>query len=348
MIPAILKVLHWLGPTGGTRVPRAISLREEEAAPGVRVRIHEPWGRPRGVYVVVPGMHPEGPDDPRLDRFSRALTACGFVVVAAFLPDHLALRVRPGACRDALSAYDHAARLASARGLPPPALFSISFGSLPAIHVAARTTPSALVLFGGYADFGASLRFALAGEPGRPHDPLNAPAIAMNLVDHLGVPDGEALCSAWLTLVRRTWGRPEPKVKGARDPIAAEVAATLPAALREPFLRGAGLAPGAMDDLETVLRDHRDALAFADPLPDLARVRCPIVVAHGREDDVIPVEEAEKLRAALPPGPHRVLVTGAYGHTGAASLSPRALAKEATAMLGIAHAVSSAPTGRLG
>jgi len=39
-----------------------------------------------------------------------------------------------------------------------------------------------------------------------------------------------------------------------------------------------------------------------------------VVIVHGRDDDVIPFLEAEKLRAALPPGhPHRVFLTGLYG-----------------------------------
>ncbi len=344
----LLKVLHWLGPTGSARTPHALSMHDVAVDRGVRVRVFEPLGRARGVYLVVPGMHPDGPDDPRLDRFARALAASGFVVVAAFLPDHLALRVRPTATLDCLAAWEHAAALAEARGLARPAIFSISFGSLPAIAVAAETDPSALVVFGGYADLGECLRFALAGEPGRPHDPLNAPAIAMNFVELLGVPDVELLKGAWLELVKKTWGRPELKVARARAPIAEEIAARLPSASRERFLRGAGLLPGSLDELETTMRLYGDAFAFADPGPPLSRVRCPVVIAHGRDDDVIPVEEAYRLAARVAPSRRRVLVTGAYGHTGTAALAPRAMAREARTMWGIARSIAEAPTGRLG
>ena len=65
---------------------------------------------------------------------------------------------------------------------------------------------------------------------------------------------------------------------------------------------------------------------------------------HGRDDDVIPWYEADKLRAGLPAGlPHDRFITGLYGHTGAASVGAGALLREGLTMLSVARALVRAP-----
>ena len=64
---------------------------------------------------------------------------------------------------------------------------------------------------------------------------------------------------------------------------------------------------GPRDDLDT----------FLDPRPYLGAVRGPIVLVHGREDDVIPYTQLEALHRAFSPGASvRAFLTGLYGHTG--------------------------------
>jgi pimeloyl-ACP methyl ester carboxylesterase len=58
---------------------------------------------------------------------------------------------------------------------------------------------------------------------------------------------------------------------------------------------------------------------YLDPEPWLSRVRVPVTVIHGREDDVIPFEHAERLASMAPRSRH--LVTGMYAHTGRATLA---------------------------
>ncbi len=346
----MLKLARWLGPWSDGLTPRHI--RRERRALGdghATLRFSGP-GRPRGAYVVVAGMHPDGAEDPRLDRFCRVLAAAGFVVDAPLLREHLRLRLHPDTPTHLARALLPFADEVRALGLPPPAMFSVSFGSLPAI-IAARAHPSAvsgLALFGGFADLGASMRHAVTGTSGHgAPDPLNTPAIFLNLLPHLDAGDDAPLLEwAWLAMVRRTWGRPELKLPGARGPVAHALAATLPARRRELFLIGCGLAPGADEVLDRVL--PLLATEHADPRPHLAALTRPVVIAHGRDDDVIPVIEATKLEAALPPAlPRRVFVTGMYGHTGAAKLDPRALFAELQTMLGLVRALDRLPGGGL-
>ncbi|MGZ3423713.1 MAG: alpha/beta hydrolase family protein [Polyangiales bacterium] len=336
---AMATLVRWLGPWEKDGVPAGVDRRELDLE-GMRAYVYR-GRRIEGLWVLAPGLHFLGPDDPRLDRFARILAASGRMVLAPFLPSHLALRVSERTTGDLAKATERGIAMARELGLPAPALFSISFGSQPAIAVAAmpelRDRVSSLVLFGGFADFTSSVRFCLTGRArdlSLPHDPLNAPVVWLHLLDHLDLPvNREHIAAAWNEIVRQTWGKMHLKAKGARDPIAHAIAATLPKEERDLFLMGCGLAPGGEAYLETALSRLGRAYDFTDPRPHLANVRAPVAIVHGRDDDVIPYFEAEKLRDALPPRhPHRVMLTGLYGHTGAAMPSLSALGRELQTM----------------
>jgi len=354
---AIATLAGWLGPWAGTRVPRDVVRTTEMIPKGertIRAHLYRPTNAPLfGAYLMSPGLHFLGPDDPRFDRFCRVLASAGSIVLAPFLPDYLALQISKDATNDLGIAFDRIEAEARAHALPKPAIFSISFGSQPAIALAARDEfaerVSTLVLFGGFADFDATVRFAIGGGDGMAHDPLNAPVVWLHLLDRLPMKiDRRGVAMAWRTMVERTWGRMELKVEGARNPIAHDIARTLDPPEREVFLMGCGLHDGSRATFERALGAIGDTYAWADPRPHLARVRSPVVIVHGRDDDVIPWFEADKLRSALPPNhPHKVLVTGMYGHTGSAIPDVRALGREAKTMLEVVRALVRAPTGRL-
>ncbi len=362
MIPAA-RLLRWLGPWSEGRVPRGVRRDRHmlarpaagAGAPLLGAYVYEGRSRARGLYVVVPGLHFLGPDDPRLDRFCRILAASGFVVVAPLLPDFLDLRVAPSTTDDLAVAHDFACDLAERRGLGVPALFSISFGSQPAIALAGREgyadRIARLVVFGGYADFEATVRFAVTGEAEHEgarlrvaRDPLNSPVVYMNLLPHLELDvDRPALMGAWRAMVERTWGKMELKEEGARDPFAHAIARELRPRERELFLAGCGLHASSRELLVSGLDAARGGFAFADPAPHLAKVRAPVALVHGRDDDVIPYFEAHKLARALPAGhPCRVMITGMYGHTGSALPSVRALGREVATLARVIHTLSTA------
>src|SRR5690606_34537418 len=122
-MPAITTLARWLGPWADTtRAPRVASTEEE--VDGIRVRI---YGRPRRrTFLIAPGLHYAGPDDPRMDRFCRILAAAGHLVVAPFIPSYLALRPDARAIHDFSRIADALPRWSDDR----PIVFSISFGSL--------------------------------------------------------------------------------------------------------------------------------------------------------------------------------------------------------------------------
>lgn len=306
--------------------------------------------KPLATYVVAPGLHFSGPDDPRFDRFCRVLANAGFVVVAPYLPSFASLRVDASAVDD----FEIVVRAACVRfaELGRVALFSISFGSWPALEVAARCGDEVdgLITFGGYADFESVARFCLDGRAGDDPpiacDPLNRPALFLNLLPHLEV-DGDPsdLERAFTLLCYRTWGRMELKQPGRLEPFIDELAMEVATERRELFRVGASGSVGAMPLLEQALARGADELAFLSPRAALARIRCPVVVCHGRDDDVIPYRESEKLERALTHAPHRLLLTGLFAHTGQGRPSATKLFRKARTLLAIVHTLGSA--GRL-
>ncbi|MEM6954190.1 MAG: hypothetical protein AAF645_00840 [Myxococcota bacterium] len=299
------------------RAPRDMRRRELTVRHGARS--FAAWRyTPRsvsGAMLLVPGLHFLGPADPRLDRFCRVLAHAGMDVLCPFLPDHTQLLVGENAGADSIAAYD---RLAAESGVKHPGVFSISFGSRPALEVAACRDVGGLMLFGGCADWTEAVRFSLTGAPGRRHDPLNRPIVFLHLLPHFsGFTDAARtrIAAALRRQMRLTWGRMELKENDRARPFAEHVVAELTNAReRELFMHATGFLPGGDERALEALETCRDAFAFLAPERWAAKVKTGLrTVAHGRSDDVIPVEHAPRLAAMLNAP---CLVSGAYEHAG--------------------------------
>ena len=342
---AIWRLARWLGPwASATKAPDVATHDDVDAVRGVRVRV---YGRPdRETFVIAPGLHYAGPDDPRLDRFCRVLASAGHLVIAPFVPGYLALVPGADAIADLGRVLDEVPRWDARGGGRKPAIFSISFGSLLALALAATRGDelSRLIVFGGYADFHATMRFCLGGDTGSgriaERDPLNQPVVMMNLLAHLTElePDRAELAAGWRRYVEATWGRPEMKARARFEAVAAELAPGVAASARELFLIGIGARPGA-DALAYPALDVFDARAL-DPRPYLPRIRCRVDLVHGADDDVIPFEQSHALAAGLVHADVRTHITGIYGHTGASRPTLRASVREMLTMLRILRALA--------
>jgi pimeloyl-ACP methyl ester carboxylesterase len=385
----VATILAYLGPWAGSRSPSGISRELVEVPPleeprgassagaeplsavlfgpapatanargrggPLRSRLLRRQARPHGVYVVLHGLHYAGPDDPRMDRFCRILAAAGHWVVAPLLPRSLALLAHDDTTIHAERALAYARTLAAENALPPPALFTISFGSLPGIRVAAghpRTALSSLVLFGGYGRFLPTLRFALTGEDehGRimtDRDPLNGPAVFINLLPYLeGTFRRDVLTEAFLEVAKRTWGRPPMREPETRRVVVEAVARAF--VLRDEderplFLAACGFGDATSFHEAGLKRASGQASEFAEPANSLKSLKVPTFILHGRGDDVIPVGEATALRAMLPIGhPTAVLLSGMHGHTGSHLPRPAELWAELRTALRVAVVLASA------
>ncbi len=364
LLAPVATLIRWLGPWS-RGLPTGVTRQEVWLGPTRQLRAfrYRPRRAPLGAYLISPGLHHDGPADPRMDRLGRILAQAGFVVLAPFLPDHLALLASANATADLMLAFDDLEALTRRESLPAPSLFSVSFGSNPSIRLCGDPRYAGRVgglwLFGGFADFTGVCRFAAFGEVEHdgellalPCDPTNAPAVFLNVVAHLGVDtDAQAqLARAWRTMCRRSWNRADLKRLDALRPVAQQIADDdLPVELRPLFLQGCGLAAGSREILLEALGRATPHLGFADPTEALAAVQAPVVIAHGRDDNVVCYHQAARLRALLPAGhPHRFFVTGLFGHGGARLPSPRQIAAEVATLLGLAHAMAALPLGGLG
>jgi len=350
-VRAAATLLRWLGPWADP-VARPPARIEDDALDGpwpLRVRLYHPHGTPRATVLIAPGLHYAGADDPRMDRFCRILAAAGRLVIAPFLPDFLALVPTPRVIDDFARVYDARARWdPSGR---PPIVFSISFGCLPALGLAARVPPGAVsrvIVFGGYGDFAATLRYALSGEVGDrssavPRDPLNQPVILMNLVPYLEPPcaDPDAVRAGWRRYVERTWGRPELKARDRFTAIAHELARDVPAAVRDLFLVGIGALPGAQELVAPALERAAAGATALDVRPLLPAVRGRVDIIHGRDDDVIPYEQAGVLAAGLTAADVHVHLTGLFGHAAGARLRLAAAGGELATMARIVRVLAA-------
>lgn len=368
---ALWSLLSWLGPWRGSSswphgVARETWVLRDGALPGRRgrragtpigprsrleVEVFTPEAEPLGTYLVVPGLHFEGPHDPRLERFCRVLARSGFRVVAPTLPAYAELLVDRSAADDLeLVARALVERLPTGERFT---VFSISFGSWPALELAARTPDAvdAVVSFGGYFDFVSAVRFCVDGVMRTPRgdfvlarDPLNQPALFINMLPWLDVPGRETavLAETWREMTYRTWGRMELKAPGRLEPFARALVERVPPEQRELFLVGCGVREGGARLVIDALERAGDEISFASPASALSRIRRPVVVCHGRDDDVIPWHEAERLADALSRRvPTKLLLTGLYGHTGAGRPSPGALASEGRTLLEIARTLAA-------
>lgn len=342
------RLARWLGPwTAEDRRPPEV-LRRSIRVVGERAFdawIYRPRREPQGMLLLVPGLHYLGPADPRLDRFLAVLANAGLLVMCPFLPEFRKLRVGPSLVSDTLAAFDALVRLPDA---PPTraGVFSVSFGSFPSLYLAASEERAArlgpLTLFGGYASFEDVIRFSLEGNPEQPFDPLNRPVVFLNLIDHFeGVPeDRTPLARAWVSYVRQTWGKPEMKQREMWEPVARRIAAHTQENMRQLFLIGTGAEPGSEERVGYALERGHPTLAHLDTRPACARMRQPVTIVHGRDDDVIPHTHAQMLADAMPAGaPARVLLTGLYGHTGHGVVAPSAVAQELRSMVGIVESI---------
>jgi pimeloyl-ACP methyl ester carboxylesterase len=357
-----LRLGRWLGPwTPDARVPAAVvrqtvAIPASAGRPALRAAAWLPSATPaRGALFVVPGLHPLGPDDPRFSRFLAVLAASGVAAFSPFLPDFLALRLEPTLLTDVERAFEaFLAWPARPVAAAPPGVMSISFGSRLALHLAGTYAPERVgrvVLFGGYSDWRDAMAFAL-GPPAlaaAPRDPLNTPAVFLNLLDGLDAPPAAiaAAAPAWHRYVAATWGRPAMRAPDAHRALAAAIAAELPEPAATLFLAGCNLHP-TTEPLARAALDRLGDRTWLDPTAALAAVRAPLAIVHGADDDVIPVAHAHALHRIAPPATRpQLLLTGLYGHTAQAAAPLTrlpTLARELATMLAILRALTLAAT----
>ena len=340
MVGSIIQLGRWLGPwADANERPDARVIDDRVGV--MQVRVYRPAAPERSgeTYLIAPGLHYAAADDPRMDRFCRILTTAGHTVIVPFVPDFLALVPTEQAKRDFAAAFEALPRWSDRK----PIVFSISFGSLLAFALAAElgSRIKRLVIFGGYFELRETLEFCFTGTIGArqaARDPMNQSVVLLNLLAELECTDRIAVAAAWRRFVERTWGHAELKRDDRHHAVAQDLLPSVPESVRELFLIGVGVLPGARELVFDAL-DRFDTSAL-DPAPYLPKITNRVDLVHGTDDDVIPFEHSQRLAAALVNADVRCHITGLYGHTGAQRPPLMSTARELVTMLRVLRALA--------
>lgn len=273
-------------------------------------RVHTPEGRNAATpsFVIFPGIHRGGVDEPRLSAFSRRFASAGVTVVSVPLPDLREFRVTMRTTDQIEDATLWASREPGVARGGTIGLGGVSFAGGLALVAAGRPALrdrlSMIVSFGGYGDLTRVLRFLCTGvlpdgSRKRPHD--YGIAIVLLEVAPAMVPSDqvEPLRRGVLTFLEGSLHDQTDKPRAqALFADARRQAAALPAPARTLLAwvndrDVAQLGPAVLPHVEKLAGDA--ALSpERSPAPS-----APVFLLHGRDDSVIPSAETPLTAAYL-------------------------------------------------
>lgn len=249
--------------------------------------------------VLVPGVAPQGRDDPRLVAFARDLARARFLVLVPEIANLRELQVSAG---DADAIADAARHLAAR--IKPVGVVAISYAAGPAMLAVLREEVASevgfMVLVGPYYDIEAVVRFFTTGfyrtglgEPWQHREPnaYGKWVFARSNAERLLDPRDRALLRAIADRRLQDIGAPIDDLRASLGPEGHAVMALL--ANRDPER-----VPDLIAALPASIRNEMQALDLAHR--DLSGFSADVILVHGRDDAIIPESESRALADALP------------------------------------------------
>ncbi|HSL72456.1 MAG TPA: hypothetical protein VK864_19565 [Longimicrobiales bacterium] len=293
-------------------------------------------GAKRAGWIVLHGLTTTGRQHPTLERFARAFAASGPVVMVPDIPEWRELRVATTisipTIRAAIRALAERADVDHER----VGILGFSFGATQAIVAAADASLQSIMhgiaAWGGYRDLHRLFRFGIVGEhelDGVRHqldpDPYGRWIMGANYLT--GIPGFEDYIDVTAALRELAFEAGRRRVYAwdpSYDPDKQRVRARLASEHRIVFDLFAPLSNAPMGDLERardIAAGLADAALRAEPLlepgPALAQLRVPTLIAHGRDDRLVPFTESHRLARDVPADVMRGLtVTSLFAHSG--------------------------------
>lgn len=338
---SMARLAWWLGPWSPKNArPSGVRRRAIVLDASGPSYVYAPIDRDvRAAWLVSPGCHHDGPDDPRMDRFASVIASTGAIVLSPRSPELCGLQLGLGAITSLERAYDALDAEPGVRGLPHNVV-SVSVGALAAMRLAASPRGRSLdrvVVIGGYADPTAMIA-SLCGEDAEPRDPLNQPVAFMTFLDHLPakVHDRARLVDAWRWFVRTAWPRDAWKRPGstAHHAAAHELVREVDARDRELFLVGCGALPGG--HALVAAAQATGAYAHLDWRPHAGAIEADVTAIHGVTDSVMPIAQLDAFAAAMPRA-HTIRL-GGFAHS--RTVSAGAILKDVFALRDVLRAVA--------
>jgi dienelactone hydrolase len=349
MLPTLRYLRHYLKPKPGRVSAEEIEFpRGAESLPATVYRPRSHGALPG--WVVLHGLTYTGRQHPSLVRFASAVAAAGNVVFVPDIPEWRALRVAPAVTVETIRSAVRALQSRDDVAHEHAGLFGFSFGATQALVASCepevRKLLSGVASWGGYCDLRRLFDFAMTGEhelDGVEHrvavDPYGIWVMTGNYLTAMAGFEHAAGAAAALHALALEAGRSglyawDP----AFDATKVQLRERLSAPDREVFDL---IAPpttrpaGHSAQMRGLARGLAEAVLRVDPLMDptpyLPQVSLPTLLAHGRDDRLIPFTETLRLARALPaPVLRGCTITSLFAHSGGtrSGLGPVGVARE--------------------
>ncbi len=272
-------------------------------------RIYTP-DKPKGgrTFIIFPGIHRGGVDEPRLAGFSQRFASAGSIVVSVPLPDLREFRVTPRTTDQMEDAALWAASDESIGRGNKVGMIGVSFAGGLALVAAGRPSLrdrlTLVVSFGGYGDLSRVLRFLCTGvlpdgTRGEPHDYGIAVVLLEVAPDLVPADQVEPLRQGVLTFLEGSLHDRDDK---PRAQVFFAEARAKAAALPEPARTLLGWVNDRdVAQLGPAVLPHVERLTGAAGLsPERApAATAPAFLLHGAEDTVVPAAETPLAAAYL-------------------------------------------------
>lgn len=264
--------------------------------------LYEPAQPADAALVLVPGLTPQGKDDPRLVAFARSLARARFRVLVPDIPSLRDQKVRPADIRDIADAVVYLGPPFDTQPSPTLGMVAFSYAVAPAILATleddARDRVAFIVAVGGYYDIEAAITFFTTGnfrDPGTGEWRYRAPneygkwVFARSNTDRLALPSDRDLVGR---IAERKMADPKAEVGDLVASLGSEGRAVYALLVnREP-----AAVPGLIAALPPAIRADMAALDVKGH--DLSKLPPRLILVHGRDDAIIPASESERLALA--------------------------------------------------
>jgi len=285
-------------------------------------------------WVILHGITRPGRHHPTLLRFVRALAGSGAAVLVPEIREWTELRLAPERAAAILKAsvLALADREETAQGRL--GAMGFSFGAPQVLMAGANPelSPhlSVVVGFGGYADLEKTLSFMFLGEhelDGEAYsvdpDPYGRWVVAGNYLPAApGFEEATDVAEALIRLAKAAGDAQVGAWEDVYDGLKEKLESEIHPARREIFraLAPTTGTPAPRDLTERLVpaltQAAQEESARQDFMSDLADIRVPVRLIHGRQDHLVPFTETLRLARSFPPGADvRTYITGLFSHS---------------------------------
>jgi pimeloyl-ACP methyl ester carboxylesterase len=299
-----------------TPAPLRFTIHYEIGGRTSRADLYEPRQPLGGALVLVPGVTPEGKDDPRLVPLAATLARARFLVLVPDLEGPRQLKIGAADARDVADAIIYLDDRVAQQGHRGVGVAAISYAVGPAIIASLREDVRDKIRFfvslGGYYDAVAMITFITTGryrDPDRDGwtraEPLDYAkwVFLLSNVDRLSDPADRWALSEIAHRRLDDPGAPIDGLSRALGPDGRKLFALL--ANRDP-----GRVRALIAGLPTAIRDDIRALSLRER--DLTPLAGRLILIHGRADRLIPYTESRAMAAAA--GDAQLFLIDGFSH----------------------------------